>query len=81
MPKRQILSSADYRPTGVRYGKAGSNQVAEGGGILSLCVAVVVWPKTLASLVYQYGARQVFTNQADITGAKRREVFVESHEG
>ena len=35
--------------------------VLRGGGVLSLCMAVVVWPQTLASLLCQDESRRVFT--------------------
>ena len=52
-----------------------------GGGVLSMCMAVVVWPWTLAFLQCRDGARRVFTNQVPAPSAKRREVFGEAYEG
>ena len=56
-----------------RGGVVGRGGIAgrAGGGVLNLCMAVVVWPQTLASLLCRDGARRVFTNQADIGCTKR----------
>ena len=48
------------------------------------CMAVEVWPKTLASLQCRDGERRVATNQADIICTNRegkREAYGDPHEG
>ena len=54
-----VFLVVEVRRTGGGEGEGG------GGGVLSLCMAVVVIPQTLAFLLCRDGARRVFTNQTE----------------
>ena len=61
-------------------GEGGGKEKVGVGGVLSMCMAVVVWPWTLAPLQCHVGFSP--TRQALLApSAKRREEFGELHEG
>ena len=61
--------------------EANSRGGGEGGRVPNLCMAVVVRPQTLASLLRRDGARRVFTNQADPRRQLALVLEFDSHRG
>ena len=73
-----------HRLHGKKLANVDTRRVGRGGTYSLSCMAVVVWPSTLASLLYGHGARRVIIDRAGIACTKReakRGVLGKSHEG